>query len=755
MWCWLPLVLLGLPIAPVSAASAVLLEKTEGLPPGWVFRGNAKGSEKLAVSVVVKEPGIEALKHKVLRRSADPDHPELGGRHMSRDEIQQYRKPDGEAVNSVTSWLKSSGVGDLKIDGSFINFVATVKLLEQLFHAQLAHYSYGDDSIDFLRALNYTVPANLRQSIDFVHPLTNFIAPRGGRKGNGRLGKHAPKPTKGKTVSGKTTDGKTAKSKPKKSSCSKISVPIKPNVPSAPAQQSESTLSTLVTVPSQASQPVSSGALTPSSPPAPSALSTSLSPESTKAAPSLFLTLSSKPAEPIPSTLLTLSSTSTPPPSLTLPPSTSSSSSDYVVWPTLTLKPDDPYWGDNHTWEDQEPDYPCLTGTFPDCIRELYNITYNATGPSPSRFGVAGFLEQWIHHKDVGLFIDALAPELKNVTPAYNYTVELFRGGTNPQPEFASSGIEAALDVEYALALGYPSQVVYYVTGGRGIKLDKAGVPLPETESDNEPYLEFLEDLLAKPDTDLPHVLSVSYADDELGIPRPYAHKVCDLFAALTARGVSIFVATGDGGAAGTGQTRCVSNDGENRRMYVPTFPASCPYVTAVGAVSNVAPPLSGADFSSGGFSNYFPRPVWQHAAVQPYVDSMVRTNDTERLPLFNRTGRAMPDISAIGSAFQIFQNGNLGQVLGTSASTPVVAAMVSLVNDARLRKGKPSLGWLNPILYSERVRKVLRDVTWGRSYGCYFPDGTQSLGWRAGKGYDCVTGLGTVDDFNDFLDVL
>ncbi|KAK4445709.1 tripeptidyl-peptidase [Podospora aff. communis PSN243] len=677
MWCWLPLALLGLPIASVYAASAVLLEKTEGLPPGWVLESAAKGSEKISVSVVLKEPGIEALKHKVLQRS------ESGGGHMSREEIQQYRKTDKKAVNSVTSWLKSNGVGDLKVEGSFINFVATVNLLDLLFQAHMAHYSFGDDTTSFLRTLNYTVPAALRDSIDFVHPITNFIAPRGGR-GKGRHGKHGRKVAKGKTVKGKGTDGKGKKGKTakttSKASCAK------------PISASSSAAFSTTTTPS-----------------------------------------------------LTLAPTTSKTPTYDVP----------IVWPTLTLNPDDPYWGGDHTWEDQEPDYPCITGSYPECIRELYNITYNATGPSPSRFGVAGFLEQWIHHKDVELFVDNLAPELKNVTPAYNYTVELFRGAVNPQPEYVSSGIEAALDIQYALAIGYPTEVVYYITAGRGTKLDRNGEPLPEIESDNEPYLEFLEDLLAKPDSEIPHVLSISYADDELGIPRPYALKVCDLFAALSARGVSVFVATGDGGAAGTGQTRCVSNDGQNRRMYVPTFPASCPYVTAVGATSNIAPPLAGADYSSGGFSNYFSRPVWQQAAVQPYVDYMVRTNDTERLPLFNRTGRAMPDISAVGSAFQIYQNGNLQQVLGTSASTPVVAAMVALVNDARMRKGKPSLGWLNPVLYSERVKKVLRDVTWGRSYGCYFPDGTSSLGWRAGRGYDAVTGLGTVDDFNDFLRVL
>jgi len=738
MWCWLPLVLLGLPIAPVNAASSVVLEKTEGLPPGWVFRSNAEAFETIAVSVVLKEPGIEALKTKLFRRSGDPDHPDFGGRHLSREEIQQHRKPDAKVVNSVTSWLKSSGVRDVRVEGSFVNFVASVRTVKSLFQADLAHYSHGKDGKPFLRALNYTVPALLRQNIDFVYPLTNFITPRGGHN------KHAPKLGKSKIAKGKPANVKPACPKPTKPT--KPTEPTKPAEPSTLAKSTKSK-STKSTVPPKSSlsslQTLSLTSVSSEAPTLSSSPETSFSSEASTVSQTSLSSLKSLSSSSSESTL-----------SLTFAPSATPVSSTSTGWPILTLNPDDDWWNDNHTQEDQEPDYPCLTGAYPECIRKLYNITYNETAPSPARFGVAGFLEQWIHHKDVIEFVNTLAPEIKDLDPPHNYTVELFHGGTNPQPEYISSGIEAALDVEYALALGYPSEVTYYVTGGRGAKLDRNGTALPESQSDNEPYLEFLESLLAKPDDELPHVLSVSYADDEIGIPLLYARKVCDLFAAVSARGVSIFTATGDGGAAGTGQTQCTSNDGFHRKMYIPTFPASCPFVTSVGAVSNIAPPLSGADFSSGGFSNYFARPDWQRAVVDPYVDNMVKNND-ERLPLFNWTGRAMPDISAIGSAFQVYQSGNLGQVLGTSASTPVIAAMVALVNDKRLRAGKPSLGWINPLLYSPKVREVLRDVTVGRSNGCWFPDNTRAVGWRSVKGYDCVTGLGTVDDFNDFLAVL
>ncbi|KAL2257894.1 hypothetical protein VTK26DRAFT_9001 [Humicola hyalothermophila] len=422
---------------------------------------------------------------------------------------------------------------------------------------------------------------------------------------------------------------------------------------------------------------------------------------------------------------------------------------------------------------DYPPFMPCMAATVPECIKELYNINYTATTPSPVRFGVAGFLEQWILYSDVDQFLDIFAPEMADMSPPYNFSVELINGGTNPQDSPRNAGIEASLDVQYAVALGYPTNITYYITGGRGVKLEAmTGQPLPVEYSDNEPFLEFLTALLEKPDDEIPHVLSISYADDEVSVPRPYAMRVCDMFAALAARGVSVLVASGDGGAAGTGQTSCTRkvDDGGSypyhpgnlttgsplREAFVATFPGSCPYVTSVGATDSIGPPTTAAAYSAGGFSDFFPRPAWQDAAVGPYVERVVREKDRATfVAMFNRTGRAQPDISAIGSGFQIVMGGEPAQVLGTSASAPVVAAMVALANDARMRAGEPSLGWLNPRLYGARVRAGLRDVVHGASRGCRFEDGFESEGWPAVEGYDCVTGLGVVRDFGEFMAAL
>ena len=57
--------------------------------------------------------------------------------------------------------------------------------------------------------------------------------------------------------------------------------------------------------------------------------------------------------------------------------------------------------------------------------------------------------------------------------------------------------------------------------------------------------------------------------------------------------------------------------------------------------------------------------------------------------------------------------------LFGTSASTPVMAAMVSLVNSRRLLAGKSNLGWINPALYSVAASSpeiILNDVVTGEN---------------------------------------
>ncbi|KAL2214662.1 tripeptidyl peptidase precursor [Sarocladium strictum] len=394
-------------------------------------------------------------------------------------------------------------------------------------------------------------------------------------------------------------------------------------------------------------------------------------------------------------------------------------------------------------------DAPCSQRTTPQCIRQLYgiNTTASAKDVPAVRFGIAGFLEENANYVDALAFLKRTAPEI--AATGYNFSTELINGAKNEQnPMFA--GNEAALDIQYALALAYPSNITYLLAAGRGVQLNDSGDPLPDEFVTNEPYLEFLEELLAKSDDEVPHVLSISYADDELSVPRPYAERVCSMLGLLTARGTTIFGGSGDGGARGARNSSCLVNDGSGRKAAMATFPATCPWVTSVGAVTG-AEKLTAAGFSTGGFSQYFPRPDWQDKDVEGYVKAL----DGELDGLYNSSMRAIPDVSAIGTNFNVQVARTSAFLSGTSASTPVIASLIVLVNEARFKRGKQSLGWLNKVLYSDKVRSAFQDVTNGTSVSCQFEGEKEPGGWPTEKGWDAVTGLGVPKSYQKLLDVL
>ena len=105
----------------------------------------------------------------------------------------------------------------------------------------------------------------------------------------------------------------------------------------------------------------------------------------------------------------------------------------------------------------------------------------------------------------------------------------------------------------------------------------------------------------------------------------------------------------------------------------------------------------SGGDITTGGgFSSVFARPSWQDAAVDAYL---AKGPSLPPASLFPSHNRAYPDISALGANVPSVVGGRTMVASSTTASTPVVAAMVTLVNAERLAAGKAPLGFLNPAL--------------------------------------------------------
>ncbi|KAL8305147.1 hypothetical protein RB597_003943 [Gaeumannomyces tritici] len=378
----------------------------------------------------------------------------------------------------------------------------------------------------------------------------------------------------------------------------------------------------------------------------------------------------------------------------------------------------------------------CNKTLTPECLRALYKVgSYQATPTNRSLFGIAGYLEQYAKYNMLERFQSLYAP----YTLDANFSVISINGGLNDQASKADS-VEANLDVQYGLAMSYKTRMTYYTTGGRGPLVPELDQPDPNDVS-NEPYLDFLEFMTKLPDDELPQTLTTSYGEDEQSVPREFAIKVCNMFGELGARGVSVFFSSGDDGPGRS----CQTNDGKNTTRFLPTFPAACPYVTAVGGTRYVAPETAAA-LAGGGFSDIFARPSYQEAAVTKYLGIL----GGRWAGLYNPAGRGFPDIAAQAYNYHVLDSGNDLLIGGTSASSPVVAGIFSLLNSARLSAGLPPMGFVNPWLY-ETGFQGLTDITLGGSRGCTGKARTglpsprvPYASWNATEGWDPVTGLGT-----------
>jgi tripeptidyl-peptidase-1 len=110
----------------------------------------------------------------------------------------------------------------------------------------------------------------------------------------------------------------------------------------------------------------------------------------------------------------------------------------------------------------------------------------------------------------------------------------------------------------------------------------------------------------------------------------------------------------------------------------------------------------------------------------------------------FNKNNRAYPEFSAVGDRILMIRGQRIDLGAGTSASTPLAAALIALLNDARFELGKSSLGFLNPMLYKmySDDPTTFNDVTSGDNR-CSINNCCQ-YGYGAIKGWDAVTGFGT-----------
>jgi len=332
----------------------------------------------------------------------------------------------------------------------------------------------------------------------------------------------------------------------------------------------------------------------------------------------------------------------------------------------------------------------------------------------------------------------AAPPSFTIIAPAGK--IPAFNPGNSDMLNWAS---ETTLDVEYAHALAPAAKILLVET------------PVSETEGvTGFPQIVKAEKYV------LAHykvgVISQSFSATEETF-KNYA-QLAPLRAAYTEaynHHVTVLAASGD-----TGATDYTSNVIDLYTRRVTSWPDSDPLVTAVGgtqlkqsgsgytsvawndtydqaweAYSTGSATSLNATASGGGTSEFFARPAWQNG-----------------VKAITGAHRGVPDISMSAACdgsvevYSSFQGAGWSLICGTSEATPEFAAIVVLADQVA---GHP-LGLINPKLYSLLAEHApgLVDVTSGNNTVSFEQGaGVQTVtGYPARKGYDLVTGVGTVN---------
>ncbi|KAJ6478021.1 family S53 protease [Mycena vulgaris] len=334
----------------------------------------------------------------------------------------------------------------------------------------------------------------------------------------------------------------------------------------------------------------------------------------------------------------------------------------------------------------------------PACLEELYGIPSTPPQPAANSFGVSGFQNGFANERDLKQFLETYRPDMN---PNTTFDLITLDGGINNQLP-ADAGIFEGADIQYAIGLTTGVPVTFISTG-----------TLPD-----DVFTEMLDQaqLLVSMENPPQTIVNGNQGSLETQVSSPFAISLCNAYAQLAARGVSYIVNVGEG------CTPAVN----------PPFPATCPFVTAVGATnfrpSDTEETADGA--SQGGFSNFFKRPEYQDAAVNGYLESTGNTNSTA----FNVTGRAVPDVAAIGLVEFVWE----GQIINflDGLSVQIFASIVALLNNECIAAGRPPLGFLNPLIYQHA--EAFTDIKTGNNAACFEVVFNSTAGW------DPVTGLGS-----------
>lgn len=155
----------------------VVHEARSSIPTGWLPVRRADPDIVLPLRVGLMQPNI----HKVEEYLMEVSHPQSPGygKHWTPAKVGQTFRPSEEAIDTVRSWLLTSGFGADRIkisnSGTWIRADVTVKEAEDLLGTEYYVYHGEDGSSEVIACADkYHLPEHVSAHVELVTPTLQF-----------------------------------------------------------------------------------------------------------------------------------------------------------------------------------------------------------------------------------------------------------------------------------------------------------------------------------------------------------------------------------------------------------------------------------------------------------------------------------------------------------------------------------------------------------------------------------------------------
>ncbi|KAF7361002.1 Family S53 protease-like protein [Mycena sanguinolenta] len=178
----------------VFAGSTVLHGSRSAAPLGFVSQGAAPAGDMLTLRVALTSNNVAGLEEK-LRSISTPGSPEFR-QWLSKDEVKSFVQPSAATVAAFDAWASANGLKPTVISPNedWLSISLPVSQANDLFAAKFELFTHPALAEPLVRTLSVSLPSELAEHIDVLHPTTDFSEPssRLAQGASSVLGKRAP-----------------------------------------------------------------------------------------------------------------------------------------------------------------------------------------------------------------------------------------------------------------------------------------------------------------------------------------------------------------------------------------------------------------------------------------------------------------------------------------------------------------------------------------------------------------------------------